>query len=137
MKKCIKCGRVIPNTERAYDVVNHDTWKRIGYACCNCVDTYPNEEVRDPDTEGEKIVTVTVGDSKSEIITLEEQRMRKMESAIGALCDLIMNCMGDAHFYCGTKRCKDDLHDTGCPFGTMRDYRDEMVALQRDIRSER
>ena len=126
-KTCLKCGRTIENNkEIAYEVVNQN-WTRLGYVCDDCIDTYPKEDIKDPDVEGEVITDKL----QYEIITLEEARLRKVESILLAVCDLVVNCMGDSHFYCDTQKCKDDLYGTGCPFGQMRDFRDDMNDLRK------
>ena len=127
-KTCIKCGRTIENNkEIAHEVVNQN-WVRLGYVCDDCIDTYPKEDIKDPDIEGERItIPYKV---EPEPISLEEARLRKVESVLTAVCDLVVNCMGDNNFYCETRRCKHDEYDAECPFGQMRDYRDNMNELR-------
>lgn len=130
-KTCIKCGRTIDNNKDiAYEVVNHN-WVRLGYVCDDCVDTYPAEDIKDPDVEGDKIIP------KDNNITAEEVRLSKVEEAVLALCDLIINCSSDEHYYCGTRRCKDDKDGLGCPFAVMVDYRDNMQKIKEAWRGNR
>ena len=130
-KRCIKCNREIDKGERSYDIVNNFTWRKIGVVCEDCLHTYEEEDIKDPDIEGDKIIP------KDNNITAEEVRLSKVEEAVLALCDLIINCSSDEHYYCGTRRCKDDKDNLGCPFAVMVDYRDNMQKIKEAWRGNR
>ena len=126
MKTCIKCGRGIDSKETAHQVVDN-LWRKAGYVCDDCADTYPKEDIRDPDVEGDKVETTT---KKEEPPTWEEVRLRKLEATVTAICDMVINCMSDQPFFCNTRRCKDDEYGTGCPIAEIRDFRDSMIELR-------
>lgn len=130
-KTCSKCGKVITNNKDIVHEIVDQNWVHIGYVCDKCINTYPVEDIKDPDVEGDKIIP------KDNSITAEEARLYKLEEAVLALCDLIINCSSDEHYHCGTSRCKDDKDDLGCPFAVMVEYRDNKKQIKETWKGNR
>ena len=119
LKRCIKCGKEINKGERSFDIINNLNWHKIGVVCENCLHTYEEEDIHDPDVEGAKI------EKKPSV---EEIRLDMLERTVEALCDLLTSCMESDPFYCGSKDCKDRLFDNGCPFEDIELFRNSLEA---------